>query len=49
MRGYGEVEKPASDVLQQVQQELGQLVGELAVQIASLSRKKDAPGSLESE
>ena len=49
MRGYGEVGKPASDVLQQVQQELGKLVGELAVQIASLSRKKDAPGSLESE
>ena len=48
MRGYGEVEKPASDVLQQVQQELGKLVGELAVQIASLSRKK-GPGSLESE
>ena len=49
MRGYGEVGKPASDVLQQVQQELGKLVGELATHVTSLSQEKRAPGSLESE
>src|SRR5262249_50487345 len=49
LRGYGEVEKPASDVLQQVQQELGRLVNELAVQVASLSREKDGTGSQKAE
>jgi glycine cleavage system regulatory protein len=39
LRGYGEVGKPAGEVLQQVQQELGQLVDELAVQVALLSQK----------
>jgi hypothetical protein len=41
LRGYGEVGKPASDVLQQVQQELGQLVDELAAQVTSLSREHE--------
>jgi len=39
LRGYGEVGKPASEVLQQVQQELGRLVDELTVQVSSLSQK----------
>lgn len=49
MRGYGEVGKPASDVLQQVQQELGKLVSELATHVTSLSQEKGAPGNLEAE
>src|SRR5207249_4471172 len=49
LRGYGEVGKPAGDVLQQVQQELGQLVDELATQVTSLSQENGAPGNLEAE
>src|SRR5207249_10046704 len=49
MRGYGEVGKPASGVLQQVQQELGKLVSELATQVTSLSQENGAPGNLEAE
>ena len=45
MRGYGEVGKPASGVLQQVQQELGKLVGELATQVTSLSHEHQKPGT----
>jgi hypothetical protein len=42
LRGYGEVEKPASDALQQIQQDLGQLVNELAAQISTPCRTDGA-------
>jgi hypothetical protein len=44
LRGYGEVTQPGSDVLQQVQKELGQLVDQLAAQVSSSSRGS-MPGS----
>jgi hypothetical protein len=34
LRGYGEVGKPASDAIQQVQQDLGRLVDQLAAQVS---------------
>ena len=40
LRGYGEVTQPGSDVLQQVQKELGQLVDQLAAQVSSSSHGK---------
>ncbi len=49
LRGYGEVSKPAGEVIQQVQQELGQIVAKLAAQVSSSSssqhKKPDAPDS----
>jgi hypothetical protein len=42
LRGYGEVGKLAGELLQQVQQEFGQLVDELAAQVTSLSREHKA-------
>ena len=39
LRGYGDVEKPAYDILQKVQQELGQLVDQLAAQVPSSPQK----------
>jgi hypothetical protein len=35
LRGYGEVGKPAIDVIQEVQKELGQLVDQLAARVAA--------------
>jgi hypothetical protein len=40
LRGYGEVGKPASDAIQQVQQDLGRLVDQLAAQVSHSSRVK---------
>ena len=37
LRGYGEVGKPAGEVIQQVQKELGQIVDTLAAQVSSSS------------
>lgn len=42
LRGYGEVGKPASDVLRQVQKELGLLVDQLATQVLHSQDKKPA-------
>jgi hypothetical protein len=41
LRGYGEVGKPASDVLKLVLHDLGQLFDELAAQVTSLSREHE--------
>ena len=49
LRGYGEVGKPAGEVIQEVQKELGQIVDTLAAQVSSSSssqhKKPDAPDS----
>src|SRR5438552_5924342 len=47
LRGYGEVGKPAGEVIQEVQKELGQIVAKLAAQVSSSPqhKKPDAPDS----
>lgn len=40
LRGYGEVGQPASEVIQEVQKELGRMVDQLAAQVSSASKEK---------
>ena len=50
LRGYGEVGKPAGEVIQEVQKELGQIVDTLAAQVSSSSSSQHKkPDALDSD
>ena len=49
LRGYGEVGQPASEVIQEVQKELGHLVDQLAAQVSSAPKEKKGSDLSQSE